>query len=72
MLAAIHPLTPGSPAYAIVKIGAVGGLIALRVALSRRSKRQHEPAGEPAPAAEAPARPHPVSKRKAGRRRKRR
>jgi hypothetical protein len=72
MYAAIHPLTPGSPVYAIAKIGAVGGLIALRVAMSRRSKRQQEPAAEPVPAAETAARPHPVSKRKAGRRRRRR
>jgi hypothetical protein len=72
MLAAFHPLTPGNPAYAVAKIGAIGGLIALRVAMSRRSKRQKEPAGEPAPGAETPARPHPVSKRKADRRPKRR
>jgi hypothetical protein len=71
MHAAIHPLTPGSPAYAIAKIGAVGGLIALRVAMSRRSKRREDPAAEAAPTAEAPARPHPVSQRKANRRRRR-
>ena len=38
MVAAIHPLTPGSPAYAILKVSAVGGLIALRMVMARRSK----------------------------------
>ena len=42
MHAAIHPLTPGGPAYAIAKLGAVGGLIALKVAMSRRARRQDD------------------------------
>ena len=74
MVAAIHPLTPGSPAYAVLKISAVGGLIALRVAMSRRSKRNEQVAAEaaPAPVEEGPGpRPHPVSRRKRKRRRRR-
>lgn len=73
-VAAIHPLTPGSPAYAVLKISAVGGLIALRVLMSRRSKRNEpEVAAEsaPTPVDEGPVvRPHPVSKRKRKRRRR--
>jgi hypothetical protein len=74
MQAAIHLPTPGSPAYALAKLGAVGGVIALKMALSRRARRQEEPAAEPGPAAESrSSRPHPVSARKARRRgRKRR
>jgi len=74
MVAAIHPLTPGSPAYAVLKVSAVGGLIALRVVMSRRSKRTQQVAGEaaPTPVEEPPApQPHPVSKRKRKRRRRR-
>jgi hypothetical protein len=76
MVAAIHPLTPGSPAYAILKVSAVGGLIALRMVMARRSKADtpaHEPELEPdaAPDPAEPA-PHPVSRRKAQRRRRRR
>lgn len=74
MVAAIHPLTPGSPAYAVLKISAVGGLIALRVVMSRRSRRKEQVAAEsaPEPVEEAPApRPHPVSRRKRKRRRRR-
>jgi hypothetical protein len=71
--AAIHPLTPGSPAYAIAKIGAIGGLIALRVALGRRAKRsQTEPAGEADAMPQRPGQPHPVSARKARRRSRKR
>jgi hypothetical protein len=74
MVAAIHPLTPGSPAYAVLKVSAVGGLIALRVVMSRRSKRNEEVAAEaaPAPVEEGPVpRQHPVSRRKRKRRRRR-
>jgi hypothetical protein len=71
--AALHPLTPGSPAYAIAKISAIGGLIGLRVALARRSRRKAE--AEEAPVAAEEQRrpkPHPVSSRKAGRRSRKR
>jgi hypothetical protein len=73
MVAAIHPLTPGSPVYAVLKVSAVGGLIALRVLMSRRAKRNEEAPAESAPAAveEAPpVRQQPVSKRKRKRRRR--
>jgi hypothetical protein len=70
-LAALHPLTPGNPVYAMLKIGAIGGLVALRFALVRRSK-SHEEAAQPEPVEVAPPvrQPHPVSKKK--KRRKRR
>jgi hypothetical protein len=72
MHAAIHPLTPGSPAYAVAKLGAVGGLIALKMALARRDQRSEEREDDTEPASDRAARPHPVSRRKARRRRKRR
>ncbi len=72
MIAAIHPLTPGSPAYAIAKVSAVGGLIALRMVLSRRKRGDHETDSGPEPAPEpTPRQPHPVSRRKSQRRRRR-
>jgi hypothetical protein len=69
--AAIHPLTPGSPAYGALKIGAIGALVGLRFVLVRRNKSQDEGV-EPEAVEVAPAvsRPHPVSKKK--KRRKRR
>ena len=45
--AALHLLTPGSPAYAMLKVGAIGGIIALRLALAKREKaRRDDGAGE--------------------------
>ena len=70
--AALHLLTPGSPAYAMLKVGAIGGIFALRFALVRRNKdRGQDAAPEPVEAA-APVRrdPHPVSKKKKRRRRR--
>jgi hypothetical protein len=71
--AALHLLTPGSPAYAMLKIGAIGGLFALRFALVRRN-RAKEQTGTEAHAVETtpPVRrdPHPVSKKKKRRRRR--
>ena len=61
--AAIHPLTPGSPAYAALKVGAIGTVIALRFALTRRNREQELPA-EPERSA------HPVSRKKQKRRRR--
>jgi hypothetical protein len=65
--AAIHPLTPGSPAYAALKVGAIGSIIALRLALTRRDRHKDGAAPEQA-AAEFPAAPqrspHPVSRKK--------
>ena len=62
--AAIHPLTPGSPAYALLKVGAIGSIFALRFALTRRNREQVEP-----PPPERPRSAHPVSKKKKRRRR---
>jgi hypothetical protein len=68
--AALHPLTPGSPAYGALKVGAIGGIIALRFALVRRSKAKDEDAQPEAVEAAPPvARPHPVSKKKKRKRR---
>ena len=71
--AALHLLTPGSPAYAMLKVGAIGGIFALRFALVRRSRAQQGEGTEPhAAEVPGPARrdPHPVSKKKKRRRRR--
>jgi hypothetical protein len=66
--AAIHPLTPGSPAYAALKLGAIGSVVALRFALTRRNRGGDEEAA-PEPPPERQRSPHPVSKKKKRRRR---
>jgi patatin-like phospholipase/acyl hydrolase len=71
--AAIHPLTPGSPAYAMLKVGAIGSIVALRFALGRRNREQHEAAPEEAATelrAERQRSAHPVSRKKKRRRRR--
>jgi hypothetical protein len=71
-VASLHVLTPGSPAYAIAKVSAVGGLIALRVVMARRERSRQEAAREaeaPAPEVRSP-RSHPVSRKKRRRRRR--
>ena len=67
--AAIHPLTPGSPVYAALKVGAIGSVVALLFALNRRNRDGHadEPVAEPQP--ERKRSPHPVSSKKKRRRR---
>jgi hypothetical protein len=67
--AAIHPLTPGSPAYAALKVGAIGTVVALRFALARRNRDGHgdEASAQPQPERQRP--PHPVSRKKKRRRR---
>jgi hypothetical protein len=67
--AAIHPLTPGSPAYAALKVAAIGSVVALRFALTRRNRGGHEEEAAPEPPAERQRSPHPVSKKKKRRRR---
>jgi hypothetical protein len=71
--AAIHPLTPGSPAYAMLKVGALGSVVALRFALTRR-KRHEDGEAEPAATEVVPAEPrrssHPVSRKKKRKRRR--
>jgi hypothetical protein len=70
--AAFHPLTPGSPAYAMLKIGAIGSIVALRFALTRRSRHQDQAApaehGATEPPAERTRSAHPVSRKKKKRR----
>jgi hypothetical protein len=63
--AALHILTPGSPAYALAKLSAVGGLVALRVVLARRERRRHQTETEVDIPDPAPVRrqPHPVSRK---------
>jgi hypothetical protein len=74
--ASLHILTPGSPAYAVAKVGAIGGLFALRMVLTRRQRRQDQRSGEPSdspavpPAPERRRAPHPVSRKKRQRRRR--
>ena len=48
----LHILTPGSPAYAVAKIGAVGSLFALRFVMTKRKKA--DGAAEPPESAAAP------------------
>jgi len=65
--AALHLLTPGSPAYALLKIGTIGGIFALRFALVRKNKdNEAAESSSPAPRRE----PHPVSRKKKRRRRR--
>jgi hypothetical protein len=70
--AALHILTPGSPAYALAKVGAIGGLIALRVVMARRDRARREHEAEPVapPQPERRPQPHPVSRKKQRRRRR--
>ena len=67
----IHPLTPGSPAYSALKVGAIGSVVALRFVLTRRNRGGHgdEPAAQPQPQPERKRSPHPVSRKKKRRRR---
>ena len=67
--AAIHPLTPGSPAYSALKVGAIGSVVALRFVLTRRKRGGHEQEAAPEPPPERQRSPHPVSKKKKKRRR---
>jgi hypothetical protein len=69
--ATLHLLTPGSPAYAMLKVGAIGGIFALRFALVRRGRDQHEGEAEtPEPVAQRGRDPHPVSRKKKRKRRR--
>lgn len=69
--ASLHLLTPGSPAYALLKVGAIGGVVALRFALVRRGRAQHEgEAAQAAPGASPRRDPHPVSRKKKRRHRR--
>ena len=65
----IHPLTPGSPAYSVLKVGAIGSVVALRFVLTRRNRGGHEQEAAPEPTPERQRSPHPVSKKKKKRRR---
>jgi hypothetical protein len=69
--AVLHFLTPGNPAYALLKVGAIGGIFALRFALVRRNRHgEQAEAPTPAGAVPEPRDPHPVSKKKKRRRRR--
>jgi hypothetical protein len=60
-----HILTPGTPTYAVLKLGAVGSLFGLQYALRRRA-RDHQAAEPPAAESRSESRrgPHPRSKKK--------
>ena len=68
--AVLHALTPGNPVYAVLKIGAIAGIVALRFGMGRR-KRHDDAAAEPEAIELAPPvrTPHPVSKKKKRKRR---
>jgi hypothetical protein len=68
--AALHPLTPGNPLYAMLKVGAIGAIVALRFVLVRKNK-DDAVAAQPEPVEVAPPvrKPHPVSKKKKRKRR---
>lgn len=67
MHAVKHLLTPGTPGYALLKMGAVGGVFALQYTVRRRARAEAEPEAVAAP---SPRRdPHPRSKKKKRRRR---
>jgi hypothetical protein len=69
--AALHLLTPGSPAYAMLKVGAIGGIFALRFALVRRNRTRDQASPEPLAVPPRVRRdPHPVSKKQKRRRRR--
>jgi hypothetical protein len=69
MHAVKHLLTPGTPGYALLKMGALGGMFALQYSVRKRSRRE----GTTEPEAVAPPSPrrdpHPRSKKKKRRRR---
>jgi hypothetical protein len=68
-----HLLTPGTPGYAALKLGALAGVAGLHMAVRRR-RRRGDPAGhattapEPEHAAPAGRAPHPRSKKRRRRR----
>jgi hypothetical protein len=66
-----HLLTPGTPAYAALKIGAVGGVLGLQHVVRRRAARDHHAAPREATSQdESRTRPHPRSRKKRRRRRR--
>jgi hypothetical protein len=67
--AALHVLTPGTPAYAALKLSAIGGLVALRFVMARRGRAKQEPAAEQTAPVRHPS-PHPASAKKKRRRRR--
>jgi hypothetical protein len=68
--AALHILRPGSPAYALAKVSAIGGLVALRFVMARRGRRREQENGTALPQPERRPQPHPVSRKKRRRRRR--
>jgi hypothetical protein len=69
--AVLHALTPGNPVYAVLKIGAIGGIIALRFGMGRRKQHDEEAAEPEAIEIAPPVRAlHPVSKKKKRKRRR--
>jgi hypothetical protein len=75
MVALGHLLTPGTPTYAVLKVGALAGVAGLSFAVRRRAKHTPPHAADdgrgPGSEAEAARRaPHPRSQKKKRRRRR--
>jgi hypothetical protein len=68
--AVLHVLTPGNPVYAVLKLGAIASIVALRFGLGRRKRQDHAAAEPEAIEVAPPVRPHPVSKKKKKRRKR--
>lgn len=68
MHALSRALTPGNPVYGLLKMGALAGVVGLRVAMTRRSRAAEAP---PQPSETTTARrdPHSRSKKKKRKRR---
>jgi hypothetical protein len=64
-----HLLSPGTPTYALLKVGALTSIFGLQYALRRRARGGGAPDERAAPAEPQPARAHPRSKKKKRRRR---
>jgi hypothetical protein len=69
-----HLLSPGTPTYAALKVGAVAGFVGLQFAVRRRAADRRGPAehgsdGGEGKSSPAPQRTHPRSKKKRRRRR---
>lgn len=71
MVASIsHVLTPGTPVYGLLKLGAIGSVVGLKVGLTRRDRRRAASQAQ-APTETAVRRdPHPRSRKKKQRRRR--
>jgi hypothetical protein len=71
MVALGHLLTPGTPTYAVLKVGALAGVAGLSFAVRRRAKHTPPRAADDGSEPESVRRsPHPRSQKKKRRRRR--